>query len=99
MRSLERRDTGQSYQDFLSDLDKAQGIDNPTKEDCARLDRKRKNKASNQDWVNPHDRDALLAKMAALLPLSLIGFARLGTRFHLWLSARLRRNLVQTFDW
>jgi transposase len=53
MRSLERRDTGQSYQDFLSDLAKAQGIENPTKEDCARLDRKRKNKASNQDWVNP----------------------------------------------
>lgn len=63
MRSLERRDTGQSYQDFLSDLAKAQGIDNPTKEDCARLDRKRKNKASNQDWVNPHDRDARVAKM------------------------------------
>lgn len=26
-------------------------------------DRKRKNKASNKDWVNPHDRDARVAKM------------------------------------
>lgn len=44
--------------------------------------------------------DALLAKMAAtLLPLSLIGLVVWGTRFHLWLSARLHRNIFQTFDW
>ena len=63
MRSLERRDTGQSYQDFLCDLAKAQGTEEPTKEQCARVDRKRKNKASNKDWVNPHDRDARVTKM------------------------------------
>lgn len=37
MRSLERRDSGQSYQDFLIELAKAEGIENPTKEQCARL--------------------------------------------------------------
>lgn len=63
MRSLERRDTGQSYDEFLGDLAKAEGIENPTKEQCARIDRKRKNKASNADWVNPTDRDARITKM------------------------------------
>lgn len=63
MRSLERRDTGQSYGDFLKDLATADGIPNPTKEDCARLDKKRKNKASNHDWVNPHDSEARVTKM------------------------------------
>lgn len=63
MRSLQRRDSGQSYPDFLKDLACAEGIENPTKEDCARLDKKRKNKASNQDWVHPHDSDARITKM------------------------------------
>ena len=63
MRSLERRDSGQRYQDFLCDLAKAEGIANPTKEDCARLDRKRKNKASNAEWASSSDADARVTKM------------------------------------
>ena len=63
MRSLERRDSGQRYQDFLCDLAKAEGIANPTKEDCARLDRKRKNKASNAEWVSSTDAGARVTKM------------------------------------
>ena len=39
------------------------GIETPTREDLARIDRKRKNKASNDDWHNPHDPDAKIAKM------------------------------------
>jgi transposase len=35
----------------------------PTREDLARLDRTRKNKASNKDWVHPHDADARITKM------------------------------------
>src|SRR2546427_7984136 len=31
--------------------------------DLARLDRQRKKKASNQEWVNPHDPDARITKM------------------------------------
>jgi transposase len=46
MRSLERRDTGQSDPEFLKDLATAEGIQKPTKQDCARLDKKRKDKAS-----------------------------------------------------
>src|SRR5215203_117269 len=63
MRSIVRRDTGDSYQEFLTGLAKASGIDTPTREDLARLDRKRKKKTSNTDWTNPHDPDAKVTKM------------------------------------
>jgi transposase len=63
MRSIVRKDTKQNYQDFLTDLAKASGIETPTRDDLARLDRKRKNKASNDDWENPHDPDARITKM------------------------------------
>jgi len=63
MRSIVRKDTQQNYQEFLTDLAKASGIETPTREDLAKLDRTRKNKASNDDWENPHDPDAKIAKM------------------------------------
>ena len=63
MRSIVRRDTGERYEEFLTDLAKASGIETPTREDLAKLDRTRKNKASNDDWENPHDPDAKIAKM------------------------------------
>lgn len=66
MRSIVRRDTGESYDEFLKGLAKESGIETPTKEDLARLDRARKNKASNEDWVNPHDPDARITKMKRL---------------------------------
>src|ERR1700719_572245 len=63
MRSIVRRDTGESYQEFLTGLAQASGIATPTREDLARLDRKRKKKTSNQDWKHPWDPDAKIAKM------------------------------------
>lgn len=63
MRSIVRKDTGQPYEAFLEDLAKASGIATPTREDLARMDRTRKNKASNKDWTHPHDPDAKIAKM------------------------------------
>ena len=63
MRSIVRRDTGASYEDFLTGLAKASGIETPTREQLARLDRKRKKKTPNKDWTNPHDRDAKITKM------------------------------------
>jgi transposase len=63
MRSIVRRDNGESYEEFLKGLAKESGIETPTREDLARFDRKRKNKASNKDWVNPHDADARITKM------------------------------------
>src|SRR5208282_3108495 len=63
MRSIVRRDTGVSYEEVLRELAKASGIDTPTREDLARLDRKRKKTTSNQDWKHPWDPDAKVAKM------------------------------------
>jgi len=40
LRSLVRRDNGQEYSDYLKDLAQAAGIENPTREQLARLDRK-----------------------------------------------------------
>jgi transposase len=63
MRSIVRRDTGASYQEFLTGLAQASGIATPTRADLARLDRKRKKKTSNEDWKYPRDPDAKIAKM------------------------------------
>lgn len=63
MRSLVRRDTGESYKAFLTGLATASGIATPTRADLARLDRKRPKKASNDDWEHPHDPDARITKM------------------------------------
>lgn len=63
MRSIRRRDDGRRYEEYLKDLAKAAGLENPTREQLARMDRKRKKKASNQEWMSPADTDARIAKM------------------------------------
>src|SRR5213083_704014 len=63
MRSIVRRDTGESYQEFLTRLAAASGIKTPTREALARLDRRRKKRTSNKDWTNPSDPDAKITKM------------------------------------
>jgi transposase len=63
MKSIVRRDDGRSYEEFLTDLAKTSGIETPTREDLARIDRKRKKKGSNTDWHNPYDPDAKITKM------------------------------------
>jgi transposase len=63
LRSIVRRDTGEGYEAFLTRLAKASGISTPTREDLARLDRKRPKKGSNDDWTHPHDPDARITKM------------------------------------
>jgi len=63
LRSIVRRDTGESYQEFLTKLAQASGIETPTRADLARIDRQRKKKGSNDDWTHPHDPDAKITKM------------------------------------
>jgi transposase len=62
LRSIVRRDTGESYQDFLTKLAQASGIE-PTRADRARMDRQRRKKGSNDDRTHPHDPDAKITKM------------------------------------
>jgi len=63
MRSIVRRDTRESYDEFLTGLAKSSGMETPTREDLARLDRKRKKRTSNKEWMSPTDPDARVAKM------------------------------------
>ncbi len=63
MRSIIRRDTAESYDEFLTGLAEASGIETPTREDLAKVDKSRKNKASNDDGFNPNDPDAKITKM------------------------------------
>lgn len=63
MRSIVRRDNGESYEEFLKGLARQSGIATPTREDLARVDRKRKKKGSNEEWVSSSDADARIAKM------------------------------------
>src|SRR5688572_29079456 len=63
LRSIVQRDTGENYQDFLTKLAQASGVETPTRADLARIDRKRKKKGSNNDWTHPYDPDAKITKM------------------------------------
>ena len=63
MRSIVRRDTGESYDGFLTRLAEASGLSTPTRAELGRFDRTRKKKGSNADWTHPHDPDAKIAKM------------------------------------
>lgn len=63
LRSIVRRDTGETYQEFLTKLAQVSGIETPTRADLARIDRTRKKKGSNDDWTHPDDPDAKITKM------------------------------------
>src|SRR5215213_6749239 len=63
LRSIVRRDSGETYQEFLTRLAKASGIETPTRAELAPLDRKRPKKGGNTEWRHPHDPDARITKM------------------------------------
>ena len=64
LRTIVRRDSGESYRTMLTRMAQESGIETPTAEDLARFDRKRKGKTlSNADWESPTDPEARIAKM------------------------------------
>jgi transposase len=63
LKSIVRRDNGQGYSEYLKDLAHAAGLENPTREQLARFDRKRKKKGSNDEWKSPGDPDSRITKM------------------------------------
>ena len=64
LKTIVRRDTGESYRKMLLRMAKDSGIKSPTDEELARLDRKRKGKTlSNKDWQSPVDPEAKIAKL------------------------------------
>ncbi len=63
MRSLVRCDSGEGYEEYLRRLALESGIETPTREQLAKIDKKRKKKACNKDWKHPYDPDAKVTKM------------------------------------
>ena len=63
LRSIVRRDTGESYESYLKELARKSGIEEPSRADIAKLDKKRPKKGSNKEWVNPNEPDAEIMKM------------------------------------
>jgi len=63
LRSIVRRDNGASYEEHVTQLMQAEGMEEPTPVERQRFDRKRKKSLSNREWVNPHDQEARITKM------------------------------------
>jgi transposase len=64
MKTIERKDTGEDWQDYLKRLAEEAGIENPTAEDLRRFDRQRKDKkVSNDEWTSPTDPDSRITRM------------------------------------
>ena len=63
MKSIVRRDTGESYNEYLERLAEAEGVDASDQAAVRRMDRKRKKKTSNEDWESPSDGEAEITKL------------------------------------
>jgi transposase len=63
MKSIVRRDTGESYMAYLKRLAEAEGMDAQDAAALLRMDRKRKKKTSNEDWQSRSDQEAEITKL------------------------------------
>jgi transposase len=64
MRSIVRRDTSESYNEYLKKLAAADGKPNASLDDLKRFDKERKGKrVSNEEWASPIDPEAMISRM------------------------------------
>jgi transposase len=63
MKSIVRRDTGESYTAYLQRLAEAEGIEASDAAALRRMDRKRPKKMSNEAWENPNDPEAEITRL------------------------------------
>ncbi len=63
MKSIVRRDTDESYMGYLKRLAEVEGVDANDAAALLRMDRKRKKKTSNEDWISPSDEEAEITKL------------------------------------
>src|SRR3954467_6233790 len=63
MKSIVRRDTGESYKGYLQRLAEAEGVEAKDPAALRRMDRKRRKKTSNEDWESPSDGEAEITKL------------------------------------
>jgi len=64
MKSIVRRDTGESWREYIRRLAAEEGVEDPTDDDARRMDRGRKKKrVSNEDWASPSDPEGRITKL------------------------------------
>jgi transposase len=63
MKSIVRRDTGESYNEYLKRVATAEGMETTDAASLRRMDRKRKKKTPNEDWASPSDAEAEITKL------------------------------------
>lgn len=64
LKTIVRRDTGDSYRQMLLRMAEESGIASPDSDELKRMDRKRKGKKlSNEDWQSSSDPDSKIARM------------------------------------
>jgi Transposase DDE domain len=64
MRSIRRREDGESYREMLTRMAEASGMATPTAAELKQFDRERKGKRlSNLDWASPTDPEARIARL------------------------------------
>jgi transposase len=63
MKSIVRRDTEESYPEYLKRLAEGAGLEATDEAALRRMDRRRKKKASNEEWVSPHDSEAEITRL------------------------------------
>ncbi|HSM78925.1 MAG TPA: transposase [Bryobacteraceae bacterium] len=63
MKSIVRRDSGESYNEYLKRVATAEGVETTDAASLRRMDRKRKKKNSNEDWASPSDAEAEITKL------------------------------------
>ncbi|HEY6373575.1 MAG TPA: transposase [Candidatus Sulfotelmatobacter sp.] len=63
MKSIVRRDTGESYTAYLKRLAEAEGVDAKDAAALRRMDRKRAKKTCNEDWESPSDDEAEITRL------------------------------------
>ena len=62
LRSIVRRDSGESYDDFLTKLAQASGIETPTRATGRASIGSERRKDTNDDWTSPADPDAKILR-------------------------------------
>ena len=63
MKSIVRRDTQESYTGYLQRLAAAEGMEAEDAAALRRMDRKRSKKMANDEWINPNDPEAEIARL------------------------------------
>jgi transposase len=63
MKSIVRRDTPESYTEYLRRLAAAEGLEGSDAAALRRMDRQRRKRMSNEEWVNPHDAEAEITRL------------------------------------